>query len=551
MSNEERLTRYLRKLTGDLRAANKHIGELEERASEPIAIVGMSCRYPGEVRTPQQLWELVDAGTDAVGPLPADRGWDLERLYDPDPEVPGTIYTREGGFLHSAPDFDAGFFGIGPREAAVMDPQQRLMLEASWEALEDAGIDPVSLRGSDTGFFAGVFHQYYGPRVGSPELTAEAEGHAYLGAASCVGGYGVFVVVGGVASGVSGVAAGGYVAGVGGWGDGDVKAFAAGADGTGFSEGLGMLVLERLSDARRLGHTVLAVVRGTAVNQDGASKGLTAPNGPSQERVIRAALENAGLEPADIDAVEAHGTGTMLGDPIEARALINVYGARGESGPFRLGSLKSNIGHTSAAAGVGGVIKMVQAMRVGERVRRAGVSSFGVSGTNTHVIIEEPPAEPVAEPTVAPESTGEPVAADSAGPDPDAPVAEPTVTSDVVPWMVSAKSEPGLRAQARRLRDHLLADPAIDLWDVAYSLTTSRALLDHRGVVVGRDRAELLAGLDALAEGQTSEAAGVVAGASGAGRTAFLFTGQGAQRAGMGRELAAVFPVFAAALEEV
>ncbi|MGW3280026.1 type I polyketide synthase [Nocardia rhamnosiphila] len=622
MSNEERLTRYLRKLTGDLRAANKHIGELEERASEPIAIVGMSCRYPGEVRTPQQLWELVDAGTDAVGPLPADRGWDLERLYDPDPEVPGTIYTREGGFLHSAPDFDAGFFGIGPREAAVMDPQQRLMLEASWEALEDAGIDPVSLRGSDTGFFAGVFHQYYGPRVGSPELTAEAEGHAYLGAASCVLSGRVSYTFGfkgptlsvdtacssslvalhlacqALRQGDTSLALAGGVTvmsdpslliafarqralSV----DARCKAFAAGADGTGFSEGLGMLVLERLSDARRLGHTVLAVVRGTAVNQDGASKGLTAPNGPSQERVIRAALENAGLEPADVDAVEAHGTGTMLGDPIEARALINVYGARGGSGPFRLGSLKSNIGHTSAAAGVGGVIKMVQAMRyeslprtlhvdaptphvewdparvrllteaepwpAGERVRRAGVSSFGVSGTNTHVIIEEPPAEPVAEPTVAPESTGEPVAADSAGPDPDAPVAEPTVTSDVVPWMVSAKSEPGLRAQARRLRDHLLADPAIDLWDVAYSLTTSRALLDHRGVVVGRDRAELLAGLDALAEGQTSEAAGVVAGANGAGRTAFLFTGQGAQRAGMGRELAAVFPVFAAALDEV
>ncbi|MEV0363775.1 type I polyketide synthase [Nocardia fusca] len=622
MSNEERLTRYLRKLTGDLRAANKHIGELEDRAREPIAIVGMSCRYPGEVRTPQQLWELVDAGTDAVGPLPTDRGWDLERLYDPDPEVPGTIYTREGGFLYSAPDFDAGFFGIGPREAAVMDPQQRLMLEASWEALEDAGIDPVSLRGSDTGFFAGVFHQYYGPRVGSPELTAEAEGHAYLGAASCVLSGRVSYTFGfkgptlsvdtacssslvalhlacqALRQGDTSLALAGGVTvmsdpslliafarqralSV----DARCKAFAAGADGTGFSEGLGMLVLERLSDARRLGHTVLAVVRGTAVNQDGASKGLTAPNGPSQERVIRAALENAGLEPADVDAVEAHGTGTMLGDPIEARALINVYGARGESGPFRLGSLKSNIGHTSAAAGVGGVIKMVQAMRhetlprtlhvdapsphvewdpdtvrllteaepwpAGERVRRAGVSSFGVSGTNTHVIIEEPPAEPVAEPTAAPESTSEPVAADHAGPDPDAPVAEPTVTSDVVPWVVSAKSEPGLRAQARRLRDHLLADPATDLWDVAYSLTTSRALLDHRGVVVGRDHAELLAGLDALAEGETAAAAGVVAGTSGAGRTAFLFTGQGAQRVGMGRELFAVFPVFAAALDEV
>ncbi|MEU7630024.1 type I polyketide synthase [Nocardia sp. NPDC049220] len=610
-NNEERLTQYLRKLTGDLRSANRHIQELEERAREPIAIVGMACRYPGGVRSPEDLWGLVTDGVDAVGAYPSDRGWDLERLFDPDPDVAGTIYTREGGFLDSIGDFDAAFFGIGPREAAAMDPQQRLMLEASWEALEDAGIDPVSLRGSDTGVFTGVVHQHYGPKVGSPAITAETEGHAYLGVSNAVLSGRVAYSFGfkGPTMSVDTACSSSLVAlhlacqalrqgdvalalagGVTVMSDpslliafarqralspdGRCKAFAAAADGTGFSEGLGVLVLERLSDARRLGHDVLAVVRGSAVNQDGASNGLTAPNGPSQERVITAALAAAGLAPSDVDAVEAHGTGTMLGDPIEARALIGVYGERGERGPLRLGSLKSNVGHTSAAAGVGGVIKMVQALRhevlpktlhvdapsphvdwsagsvrllteaqawpAGERVRRAGVSSFGVSGTNAHVILEEAPADPV---TTA-------VEGDSERPDAgEAMAVRPNIESDVVPWIVSAKSERALRAQADRLRHWLIGKPDPQVWDVAAALTTSRARMDWRGAVVGRDREELLAGLAALAADESAPR--VVRGSAKPGRTAFLFTGQGAQRPGMGRQLYEVFPVFAAALDEV
>nr|CAE45672.1 Borrelidin polyketide synthase, type I [Streptomyces parvulus] len=582
-ASQDKLRDYLRKTLADLRTTKQRLRDTERRATEPVAIVGMSCRLPGDVRTPERFWELLDTGTDALTPLPTDRGWNLDTAFDD--ERP---YRREGGFLYDAGRFDAEFFGISPREALAMDPQQRLLLESSWEAIEHARIDPRSLHGSRTGVWFGTIGQDYfslfaasggehanylatacsaSVMSGRVSYVLGLEGPAVTVDTACSSSLvALHSAVQALRSGECELAlAGGatvmatptvftafsHQRGLA--GDGRCKAFAAGADGAGFAEGVGVLVLERLSVARRNGHRVLAVVRGSAVNQDGASNGLTAPNGPSQQRVIRAALANARLAPEDVDAVEGHGTGTSLGDPIEAQALLATYGrGRDAERPLWLGSVKSNIGHAQAAAGVAGVIKMVLAMEKGRlprtlhvdepsgevdwdsgavrllteardwpsgegRVRRAGVSSFGISGTNAHVIIEEPQEE-----EAAPDSSA----------------------SGAVPWVLSARSAEALQALASQLADHSAKSSPVD---VGWSLVSTRAAFEHRAVVVGRGRDELVRGLSEVAQGRGVR--GVASSASGG--LAFVFAGQGSQRLGMGRGLYERFPVFAEAFDEV
>nr|APD71853.1 type I polyketide synthase 1 [Streptomyces sp.] len=589
-TDQNQLIEALRKSlkeTDRLRQLNKR---LLAQADEPLAITGMSCRYPGGVTSPDELWELVASGRDAISGLPADRGWDVERIYDPSMRRPGAVSTSGGGFLDEIAEFDAEFFGISPREALAMDPQQRLLLEASWEAFEHAGIDPTSLRGSDTGVFCGVGTTDYCtvpagtlPHIEGFQLTGGAasvssgrisyvfglEGPAvsvdtacsssavalHMAAQALRAGECSMALVGGVTvmSGPFLLAEFSRQQAVS--PDGRCRAYAASANGTGFSDGLGLVVLERLSDAKRNGRRILGLIRGTAVNQDGASNGLTAPNGPSQERVIRQALANAGLSPSDVEVVEGHGTGTVLGDPIEAQALLATYGRERDGDPLWLGSIKSNIGHTSLAAGVAGVIKMVMAMQhgvlpqtlhvdepsphvdwdagdiklltearswpAGEKPRRAAVSSFGVSGTNAHIILEEAPAE-------------EP--ADSA--------AEPR-PMPAVPVTVSGRTAAAMRAQADRLRAHVLARGDLSLVDLGYSAATTRAHLEHRGVVAAADRDRLLSGLAALSVGEPSPV--VVEGRAAPGaKPVFVFPGQGAQWVGMAVELLDSSPVFAA-----
>jgi acyl transferase domain-containing protein len=635
VSDEKRLLDYLRRATADLRDTRRRLAEAEQRIeNEPIAIVAMSCRYPGGANSPEELWDLLADGVDAITAFPDDRGWDTG-IHDPEP-TPGRTYANQGGFLHDAGDFDPGFFEISPNEARAMDPQQRVFLEICWEAVERAGIDPHSLKGSPTGVFAGVMYHDYalgnepGSTCGGSLVTGRVaytlglEGPAISVDTACSSslvalhwaaqalrrGDCTLALAGGVTvmstpemfvyfSTQHGLAR-----------DGRCKSFAASTDGMGCAEGAGVVLLEKLSDARRNGHPVLAIVRGSAVNQDGASNGLTAPNGPAQQRLIRRALADAKLSTTDVDAVEAHGTGTALGDPIEAQAVLATYGQDREL-PLWLGSIKSNLGHPQAAAGVAGVIKMVMAMRHGVlpqtlhvdsptphvdweagnvrlltenqpwpragRPRRAGVSSFGISGTNVHVIIEhaDEPAKPgeadpgrvskppsaIAGPDAAPDATAETpkdnqYSRHSGGDARNRPTEarfRPPAGADshrtgtsrhdqgVVPWVISGHTPQALAAQAAQL-SRVDDVPA----DVGFSLATGRAVLGHRAAVIGPDFAR---GLQALASGLP--APNVVQGSRRAGLTAFLFTGQGSQRLGMGRELHGAFPVFAQAFDAV
>ncbi len=594
MENEDKLRQYLKLVTSDLYQARKKITEMEAQDTEPIAIVSMACRLPGDVWSPEDLWELVASGTDAIGDSPTDRGWDMDSIYDPEPGKPGKTYTREGGFMSGLADFDADFFGISPREALAMDPQQRIVLEAAWESFERAGIDPETLRGTETGVFIGSnTHDYVPLTVTAPR---EVDGYLLLGNAPSVlsgrvaytfgfegpavtvdtacssslvamdyairalrRGESTMALAGGVASMCSPLVMVDFSRQRGIAPNGRCKAYADTADGTGWSEGVGLVLLERLSDAQANGHPVLAVIRGSAINQDGASNGLTAPNGPAQQRVIQAALADGQVPMEQVDLVEGHGTGTRLGDPIEAQGLLATYGRKKKDGePLWLGSLKSNVGHTQAAAGVVGVIKTVMAMRHGvlpktlhvdeptrevdwsaggvkvltenrpwpenEWPRRAGVSSFGMSGTNAHVILEQAPAPEAVE--------AEPVSA------------QPTA----VPFLLSARTPQALAGQARRLRDWL-ADEDVALLDVAKSLALHRVTFEHRAAVVAGTKEDLLAQLDLLAGGGSGATA--VVGTECRGLTAVMFPGQGSQRTGMGAQLAAAFPAFDTAYSEV
>jgi acyl transferase domain-containing protein/acyl carrier protein len=616
---DDKLLEYLKRVTADLTRTREQLRELQTRQPEPIAIVGMGCRYP-TAHGPDELWQLVDDGVDATGPYPTDRGWDaLSERFGLDSTGSG-----RGGFLADVAGFDASFFGVSPREALAMSPQQRGLLEASWEAIEHAGIDPLSLRGSATGVFAGINGDDYGTLMMSSD--EDLGGYYNTGAAPAAGSGRISYVLGlvgptvtvdtacssslvalhqaahalrngecdlALAGGVTIMSTPSAFFDFGRQGglssDGRCRSFASSADGTGWCEGVGILVVEKLSDAIRNGHTVHAVVRGSAVNSDGASNGLSAPNGPSQERVIRAALADARLSTRDVDVVEAHGTGTTLGDPIEAQALLATYGAdRPADSPLWLGSIKSNMGHAIAAAGVGGVIKMVQAIRHGKlpqtlhvdeptpevdwssggvrllteardwpetgAPRRAGVSSFGVTGTNVHVIIEQAPAAAAIhnsrvihnQPVTKPHDRVTPV--DWQGGTPPGSGGGWPSREVTVPWVLSARSADGLRDQAARLASFVDERPNLSMADVGFSLATTRAALEHRAVVLGADRAELLDALAALADGKPGTLTGST---RQGGRTAWLFTGQGAQRLGMGRELHAAFPAFAAAFDAV